>query len=117
MLHYTMAAGICRNWQHTSNNAVLPVVQHDVWTWLYQSCCSIRFQGPIGVKTLQIDPPVCQQLESERAGDVVGDVGHTEVKVGQVDLHEVTMDDLQLLLVGRALDTARQLQHLATVNT
>jgi hypothetical protein len=51
------------------------------------------------------DTPVCQQLEGEWAGDVVGDVGHTQVKVGQVYLHEVSMDDLQLLLVRRALHT------------
>jgi hypothetical protein len=55
---------------------------------------------------------VCQQLECEGAGDVVGDVGHAQVKVGQVNLHEVPVNDLQLLLVGCALHTARQLQHL-----
>lgn len=49
--------------------------------------------------------PMCQQLEGEGAGDVVRNVCHTEVEVGQVNLHEVPVDDLQLLLVGSALHT------------
>ena len=37
---------------------------------------------------------VREQLECERGGDVVGDVRHTQVKVGQLNFHEVAVDDL-----------------------
>lgn len=48
-------------------------------------------------------PPVRQQLEGEGRGDLVGDVGHANVKVGQLRLHHVAVDNLQLVLVGGAL--------------
>jgi hypothetical protein len=37
---------------------------------------------------------VCKKLECERRGDVIGDVGNTEVKVGQLCLQEIAFDDL-----------------------
>ena len=39
---------------------------------------------------------VRQQLKGERRGYLVGDVGHADVKVGQVCLHHVCLDHLRL---------------------
>lgn len=41
-----------------------------------------------------------EELESERGGDLVGDVGDAEVEVGEVDFHDIAVDDLELVLVG-----------------
>jgi hypothetical protein len=56
---------------------------------------------------------VRKQLEREGAADVVGDVGDAQVKVGQVGLHDVAVDDLKLLSVRRALHAPLQLQYLS----
>ena len=37
---------------------------------------------------------VRQQLEGERGGDLVGDVGHAHIEVGQLRLHHVTLHHL-----------------------
>ena len=36
-----------------------------------------------------------QQLKGEGRGDLVGYVGHAQVKVGQLGLHDVALNDLQ----------------------
>jgi hypothetical protein len=46
--------------------------------------------------------PVGEQFEDERGGDLVGHVGDADVEVGQVDLHEVAQDELELVSVGTA---------------
>ena len=40
--------------------------------------------------------PVRQQLEGERRRDLVGDVGHTDVKEREALLHDIPLDDLQM---------------------
>ncbi len=55
---------------------------------------------------------VRKQFERERRRYLVRDVGHAHVKVRQLDLHDVPVDDLQVLLVRGALHAALQLQHL-----
>ena len=35
-----------------------------------------------------------QQLEHQRGGDLVWDVGHADVKVGELALHHIPLDDL-----------------------
>ena len=53
-----------------------------------------------------------QQFEGQGTGDIIRDVGHTQVKVRQLSLHEICMDDLELVGIGGALDATLQLQNL-----
>jgi len=40
-------------------------------------------------------PTTRQQLEGEGRGDVVRDIGHAQVEVGELSAHEVAVDDLR----------------------
>jgi hypothetical protein len=51
-----------------------------------------------------------EQLEDEGRGDLVGHVGDADVKVGQVDLHEVAQDELQLVSVSTGSSKERATQ-------
>ena len=51
-----------------------------------------------------------EELEGEGRGDYVGDVCDADVKVGEVDLHDVAVDDLEVARVRRALHAALQLE-------
>jgi hypothetical protein len=53
---------------------------------------------------------VGEQLEDEGRGDLVGHVGDADVKVGQVDLHEVAQDELQLVSVSTGSSKERATQ-------
>lgn len=56
-----------------------------------------------------------KKLECQGAGYVVRNVGYAEVKVWQLNFHEVPVDDLQLLLVGGALYTSGKLENLQPI--
>ena len=53
---------------------------------------------------------VSQELESEWRRDIVRDVGHTEIEERQLLFHKVTMDDSEVLLIGRVLNSTLELE-------
>jgi hypothetical protein len=60
---------------------------------------------------------MCQEFEGEWRRDVVRNVGNTQIKVGQLCLQKVSVDDLQLGLQQCALKAACQLENLRTLRT
>lgn len=58
-------------------------------------------------KTMNI--PMCQELEKQRRGDLVGDVGHTHIKKWKLDFQDISLNDLQIPFLLRAFHT---LEHL-----
>jgi len=60
--------------------------------------------NPVG---LPWDGSMGQQLEDQRGGDLVWDVRHAYVKVGQVHLEEVTHDEFQLVSIRAGIQSER----------
>mmetsp|Transcript_4195 Transcript_4195/g.11829 ORF Transcript_4195/g.11829 Transcript_4195/m.11829 type:complete len:298 (+) Transcript_4195:685-1578(+) len=59
--------------------------------------------------------PVGKQLEGQRRGDLVGDVGHAKVEIRQVHLEDIALDYLQLSRKRGALHSPLQLHHHSVV--
>lgn len=58
---------------------------------------------------------VRQKFEGQRRRDLIGNVGHAHVEVGQLNLQEIAVDDLQLVSVFTAARAWQQHRNSSSV--